>query len=260
MRNAGITDYLQRLRISVRIAVQEPDRLSRDLIFQLTTFCRVPRSKRMSEDERKRVVETEDLILAVKRGDVMAFEQLVRQYDKKVLAIALSYCKDAEAAKDIYQEVFIRVYKAIPSFRFQSQFSTWLYRITANVCLTHRARRREESKLRSLDEPFRQGTDGLSIGQTLQSDEQLEERTFQVEVSERVRKAMGSLSPQQRLVFSLRHYQGYKLKEIAALMDCAEGTVKKYLFTATEKMRELMKDVAAESSGRPMSLGKGFLQ
>jgi RNA polymerase sigma-70 factor, ECF subfamily len=214
----------------------------------------------MSEDERKRVVETEELILAVQRGDAMAFEQLVRQYDKKVLGIALSYCKDTEAAKDIYQEVFLRVYKAIPSFRFQSQFSTWLYRITANVCLTHRARRRVDSRMRSLDEPLKQGTNGLSIGQTLQSDEHLEEQTFQLELSEQVRKAMGSLSPRQRLVFSLRHYQGYKLKEIAALMNCAEGTVKKYLFSATEKMRELMKDVAAENSGRSMSLGKGFLQ
>jgi RNA polymerase sigma-70 factor, ECF subfamily len=214
----------------------------------------------MSEDERKRALETEELILAVQRGDAMAFEQLIRQYDKKVLAIALSYCKDAEAAKDIYQEVFLRVYKAIPTFRFQSQFSTWLYRVTANVCLTHRARRREDYKMRSLDEPLNQGADGRSIGETLASDDRLEERTFQVEVSERVRKAMGSLSPQQRLVFSLRHYQGYKLKEIASLMNCAEGTVKKYLFTATERMRELMKDVAAESGGCRVGLGKGLLQ
>ncbi len=70
-----------------------------------------------------------------------------------------------------------------------------------------------------------------------------DQQTLNSEIATHIEEAMNSLSPQQRLVFTLRHYQGYKLKEIAVMMNCAEGTVKKYLFNATQKMRQQLKDL-----------------
>ena len=76
--------------------------------------------------------DEKELIILAQKGDNAAFEQLVYLYDRKVLSLALKYIKDEDFAKDIYQEVFIRVYKGLKNFRFKSEFSTWLFRITTN--------------------------------------------------------------------------------------------------------------------------------
>ena len=81
-----------------------------------------------------------DLIVQAQKGDQSAFEELVYRYDRNVLSIALKYALNEDDAKDLYQEVFIRVYRGLKNFRFQSEFSTWLFRITTNVCLTSRGR------------------------------------------------------------------------------------------------------------------------
>ena len=189
----------------------------------------------MDLDERELIVEAQ-------RGDENAFEQLVYKYDKKVLSLAACYTNDAEEAKDVYQDVFIRVYRALPKFRFESRFSTWLYRIVVNVCLTHRARAAERDHA-SLDAAL-EGEDGKRIFDP--PDEAVtpsDRKALGGEISRHVRSAMIALSPQQRMVFSLRHYEGYKLREIAVMMNCAEGTVKKYLFTATERLRDRLRPV-----------------
>src|SRR6185503_13603681 len=95
--------------------------------------------------------EEHELILEAQRGNVIAFERLVQLYDRQVLSLALSLMRNEEDAKDIYQEVFIRVYRALPKFRMDSKFSTWLHRIVTNVCLTHRSRSKRY-EYTSLDE------------------------------------------------------------------------------------------------------------
>lgn len=184
-----------------------------------------------------------DLILRAQRGDVAAFEQLVFRYDKQVLNIAASYVSSAEDAKDVYQEVLLRVYRGLKKFQFRSEFSTWLYRITTNVCLTHRSRRKRHTHT-SLDQEM-ESDDGQphSLSDTLPHDAATDQRVMNTEISMHVEEAIAKLSPKQKMVFTLRHYQGYKLKEIAEMMDCTEGTVKKYLFTATQRMREQLKEV-----------------
>jgi RNA polymerase sigma-70 factor (ECF subfamily) len=84
-----------------------------------------------------------ELVRSAQQGDMNAFEELVYRHDKEVFAIAARYVNRAEDAKDIYQEVFLQVYRGLSKFRFQSEFSTWLYRITTNVCLTHQDRRKK---------------------------------------------------------------------------------------------------------------------
>ena len=172
-----------------------------------------------------------------------AFEQLVYRYDRQVLSMAENYARNGEDAKDIYQEVFIRVYRALPRFEFRSKFSTWLHRIVINTCLTHKGRQKDHL-MDSLDER-RAGMDGDSyaLSDVLASDMSTDTKARNSEISRHLQRALNELSPRQKMVFTLRHYHGLKLKEIASMMTCAEGTVKKYLFTATERMREQLKGV-----------------
>ena len=197
-------------------------------------------------DERKNsgymAASDTELILQTQRGNMDAFEQLVQRYDKRVLTIAAGYVNSSDDAKDIYQEVFLRVYKGLPKFQYKSEFSTWLFRITTNVCLSHRMRGRRHSHT-SLDQSVNDG-DGQShaLKDTLSDNTTSDQQIHNAEIILRVEQALKNLSPRQKMVFSLKHYEGYKLREIAEMMKCSEGTVKKYLFEATARLRMQLKD------------------
>ncbi len=157
--------------------------------------------------------------------------------------MAAAYVSSAEDAKDIYQEVFLRVYKALPKFQFRSEFSTWLHRITANVCLSHRSRRKRHVHV-SLDQELEaEDSQPPPLSHSLRSSEAADQPTLNAEIALHVEEALNTLSTKQKLVFTLKHYQGYKIKEIASMMDCKEGTVKKNLFTATQQLRKQLKDI-----------------
>ncbi len=187
--------------------------------------------------------EENNLIISAQKGDRASFERLIYSYDKNVLAIAYSYINNREDAKDIYQEVFIRVFRSIEKFQFKSEFSTWLYRITANVCLTYRAKRKKYSYA-SLDENI-EDEDGSekSFAETIAGDINADEEALSSDIQTNIEKGLEKLSPQQKLVFTLKHFQELKIKEIASIMNCTEGTVKNYLFMATQRMREHLKDL-----------------
>lgn len=197
----------------------------------------------MSEEEKSNMVPNDgELILKAKSGDMMAFEQLVFRYDKHVLSIAATYVNSSEDAKDIYQEVFLRVYRGLPKFEMRSEFSTWLYRITTNVCLTHRSRRKRHAHA-SLEGEADGDDESHGVSEALIGGSVSDQQAIDSEISVHVGEALERLSPKQKMVFTLRYYQGYKLREIAEMMECTEGTVKKYLFTATQKMRVQLKAV-----------------
>ena len=92
-----------------------------------------------------------ELIKNAQYGDMASFEKLIYSYDRNVLSLAYSYINDQDDAKDIYQEVFLRVFKGLKKFEFRSEFSTWLYRITVNVALTYKTKKNKYSYA-SLDE------------------------------------------------------------------------------------------------------------
>lgn len=184
-----------------------------------------------------------ELVGRAKLGDIAAFEQLVHKHDKQVLTIAARYVTSAEDAKDIYQEVFVRVYRGLKQFKMQSEFTTWLHRITVNVCLTHRAQRKKFMHV-SLDGDGPDGDEPGGTGVTLTSnDEQADQHSMSNELRRHVQDALDDLAPKQRLVFTLKHYEGYKLREIAEMMKCTEGTVKRYLFLATQHLRQRLRVV-----------------
>jgi RNA polymerase sigma-70 factor (ECF subfamily) len=212
------------------------------------TFSTDQRSNFMSDEQRNSESMTgseTELIMQAQRGNINAFEQLVRRHDKRVLTIAAGYVHSADDAKDIYQEVFLRVYKGLPKFQYKSEFSTWIYRITTNVCLSHRSRRNRNSHA-SLDQSIND-EDGqpYALKDTLSDTAATDQQTHDAEIAMRVEQALKTLSPRQRMVFTMKHYEGYKLKEIAEITKCNEGTVKKYLFEATARLRKQLKDFSS---------------
>ena len=182
-----------------------------------------------------------DLIQRAKLGDMGAFEELVFRYDKQVLTIAARYVQSSEDAKDIYQEVFLRVFRALPRFQMRSQFSTWLFRITTNVCLSHRTKRK-----RHIHASLNQESDeehGGTLADSISDESTTDERAEKSDTAFHVSKAVEGLSPRQKLVFTMKYYDGYKIREIAQMVGLNEGTVKRYLFSATRKVRHSLKDV-----------------
>jgi len=176
-----------------------------------------------------------DLIQLARTGNVDAFEQLMQRYDRKVFSLAASYVHSSDDAKDIFQEVFLRVYKSLPQFELRSEFSTWLYRIATNVCLSHRSRAKRHKHQSLTGEGDEE--DGVSHGVTPVSDDDVHSSAVEGELHANIRDALADLSPRQRLVFLLKHYEEFKVREIAVMTGLSEGAIKKYLFEATNKLR-----------------------
>lgn len=185
----------------------------------------------MNDEERAIIKEAQ-------RGNLLAFETLVKRYERQVLQLAFSLVNHPQDAEDIYQEVFVRVFRNLHKFQFRSEFSTWLYRVVVNYCLNYR-KRRDRTRSVSLEQDWNESESGWS--RTLPVDEKNpEQRVINYELSNKIDLALAQLSPRQKTVFVLRHYQGHKLSEIAEMMGCSLGTVKNYLFRATQKMQQLL--------------------
>jgi RNA polymerase sigma-70 factor (ECF subfamily) len=183
-----------------------------------------------------------DLIRAAQRGDAGAFEQLVRSYDHNVLRMAFNLLRSEEDARDIYQEVFLRVYRNLPKFRFDCSFHTWLYRIVANLCLDQLRKR----KVRK-EEPasFEVGTgevDRFQFVPEQRADVDPQRQLMSAEVNTRIQQVLGELTPRERVVFEMRHYQGMRLRAIGESLGVTEEAAKNCLFRATQKMRAALGD------------------
>ncbi len=120
-----------------------------------------------------------------------------------------------------------------------------MFRITTNACLSYKSRK-QNYRHTSLDQSVNNDEGGLqSMHETVAGENATDRQAHDTEISERVEQALLKLSPRQRMVFTLKHYEGYKLREIAEMMKCGEGTVKKYLFEAIAKLRVQLKDIAS---------------
>ena len=184
-----------------------------------------------------------DLINKAQDGDESAFNELVCRYDRNVLALTLKYVNDRDDAKDIYQEVFLRVFRGLKNFKFKSEFSTWLYRITVNVCLTFIKSGKKQSMIR-----INSDMENDDIDYIVGSDDKANspnELLSRNEFTDNVKEALEKLSPKQKMIFVMKHFEGYKIREIASMIDCGEGTVKKYLFEANHKLRDQLSELYA---------------
>jgi len=180
--------------------------------------------------------EEELLIRKAQRGNLQAFENLVHRYDAKIMRLIFNMVNDIEDTKDLYQEVFIKVFKSIKQFRFQSEFYTWLYRIAINACINFR-KRKTSHQHESLDDYLDENNSNWNIV-TVMENVNPEKHLINKELNDQIQQSIDKLSSQQRSVFVLKHYHGYKLSEIANILNCSEGTVKNYMFRAVQKLKK----------------------
>jgi RNA polymerase sigma-70 factor (ECF subfamily) len=175
------------------------------------------------------------LIRQAQQGSTSAFAQVVAMHDRRVLQLACQLLSSERDAEDVYQDIFLQVFRKLSSFRFESEFSTWLHRIVVNHCINFR-KKRERRRYQSLDAPH--GDEESEVLPQPEDPGQDPERALlNRELGERITAALDSLSGQQRAVFVLRHFHGHKVREIAEILSCAEGTVKNYLFRATQQLQ-----------------------
>jgi RNA polymerase sigma-70 factor, ECF subfamily len=181
------------------------------------------------------------LVAQAQTGDRGAFEELVRRFDRDVLRLALNLMKRPEDARDVYQEAFLKVYRNLHRFRFECSFYTWLYRIVTNVCLDHLRRRqaRPEDQAPELNTGHHEEgiTDFFERQREHRPTQDPERCLFGQEIKARIALAMERLSPRERIVFEMKHYQGLKLRAIGDALGTTEETVKNSLFRATRKLR-----------------------
>src|SRR3984957_4694199 len=177
-----------------------------------------------------------DLVHATKNGDVAAFEQLVKRYDRKLLRIAQSVTHNREDSQDAVQEAFLKAYQNLAAFREDSKFSTWLIRITVNQSLM-KLRKQRSTKEDSLDEDFQAGDDMLPLEVTdwAPNPEQL---YWASELRDILIKCLEELSPILRMVFVLRDVEGLTIDQTVEVMNVSETAVKARLWRARLQLRE----------------------
>lgn len=190
--------------------------------------------------KRRLSLNENQLIKSAQAGDVEAFSQLALKFERRIYTLALHYTRDPSDAEDLSQEVWLKAFKALSTFRGESSFYTWLRQIMVNTFLNHR--RAETLRFREV------GSNGFDDETTETGDElsfMLYARARKVEedyerkiLVEGVMQALGELTPQQRLIFLLKHREGMTYEEISKAFGCSTGTVKKSLFRAVAKLRE----------------------
>ena len=179
----------------------------------------------MREDEDRRATERR-LVRDAQNGDLVAFERLYRDNERKVFALCLRMSSDGALAEELTQEVFVRAWRKLGSFRGDSAFSSWLYPLTVNVALgERRSRRRRDARIFATDDP-------ASLEKAPGSPRP--EAGFDLE------KAMAALPPGARAIFVLHDVEGRTHDEIAAMLNLATGTSKAQLFRARRLLREAL--------------------
>jgi len=186
-----------------------------------------------------KLTEEHGLVRSAQAGDRLAFEELVRRYDREVLRLAVNLVHRGDEARDIYQESFLRVYRNLHRFRFECSFYTWLYRIVTNVALDHLRRRtsRREDQAPIPEEADGGTRDFFDRQPETSAAANPERRLLGMELGAHISAALERLSPRERIVFEMKHYQGLKLRAIGDLLGTSEETVKNSLFRATRKLR-----------------------
>jgi RNA polymerase sigma-70 factor (ECF subfamily) len=186
-----------------------------------------------------KAAEEQALVRKAQAGDRLAFEELVRRYDREVLRLALNLVRRPEDARDIYQEGFLRAYRNLHRFRFECSFYTWVYRIVTNVALDHLRRRatHREDQAPSFEDAEAGARDFFDRQPAPGAAANPERQLLGQELGLHIQEAMKRLSPRERMVFEMKHYHGLRLRAIGDLLGTSEETAKNSLFRATQKLR-----------------------
>ena len=184
-----------------------------------------------------------DLVRRCQEGDQQAFRVLVERYEGRVYNLACSILGDREIARDAAQTAFIRAYQALPGFRADSGFYTWLYRIAVNVCLNaaqKENRRRDSTSLDTLLDSGHFSTEHLWERRTPAGDFE------RLKLQETIQEVLNLISPDHRLVIVLKDIEGMSQEEISLTLNCSVGTVKSRLSRARAHLKDLLRPVYNE--------------
>ena len=183
-------------------------------------------------------IDDTSLIREAQQGNRAAFEVLVRHYDQSVLRLALHLTGSESDAQDVYQEAFLKAYKNLGSFRFECSFYTWIYRIVTNLCLDQLRRKKTRREDQSV--VVDQSGDEIDVLASVSDNRSFSNPGKELDrkvLGERIQAALNKLTPRERMVFELKHYQGLRLRTIGEMLNTTEETAKNTLFRATKKLR-----------------------
>ena len=161
-----------------------------------------------------------------KRGDKSAFEEIYEQFAKKVYNLALRYCRDAQAAEDIAQESFIRVYRHIDSYNEDYSFSAWMMKIVVNLCISHR---------KSQSKDMQKVINYQEVKRNVSNDP-----AARIEINDIIQHYLEQLDDISKMMTTLYYIQDFTYEEISEIMECPIGTVKSRLSRAKEKFHEMV--------------------
>ena len=176
-----------------------------------------------------------ELVQRAQNGDHNAFDKLVARHDKRVFQVIYGMVGNLQDTQDIYQETFIRAYTKISTFRFQSEFSTWVTRIAINQSINHRRQRRVKKWFTLHNDSSH--ADDYAFDLPIPEKEEPAQKLLNKEFLLQLQGCLKNLPTLQKAAFTMKHFQGYKIKEIAEILDCAEGTVKNAIFRAAKKLK-----------------------
>lgn len=175
----------------------------------------------------------QQLVVRVQKGDKRAFDLLVLKYQYKVHSIVARFIRDSDEVKDVVQEAFIKAYRALPNFRGDSQFYTWLYRIAVNTAknyLIARSRRPPSSDVELEDAEYYSGSEQLK------DQGSPENQLFRDELERVINQAIVELPEDLRTAVTLREYEGLSYEDIASVMNCPVGTIRSRIFRGRESI------------------------
>ena len=181
----------------------------------------------------------QQLVARVQKGDTRAFDLLVLKYQHKIFGLISRYVHDADEVQDVAQEAFIKAYRALPKFRGDSAFYTWLYRIAINTAknyLVSRSRRPPGSDVDVADAEYYEGGGALRDIQTPES------ALFGAELKAVVERAISDLPDDLRTAVTLREFDGLSYEDVAEIMDCPVGTVRSRIFRARESIDKQVRE------------------
>src|SRR5437870_13737374 len=184
------------------------------------------------------------LVKAAQAGDAKAFRALVERYQRRVVQLALAMTKDADEAMDIAQETFVRVHRYLPSFKGDSSFFTWTYRIAMNLCLDHQRRKGRVERIDATEGDEAEIEAAMDPPSAALAGPQ--RATLNAELKEKIEEALQGLSENHRSILLLREVEGLSYEELAKVLGIRKGTVMSRLFHARLKMQNKLREYLGE--------------
>jgi RNA polymerase sigma-70 factor (ECF subfamily) len=199
--------------------------------------------------------EDRKLVRAAQKGDPAAFRQLVEKYQRRVYQLAVGMLKDSDEAMDITQDTFVRVHRYLPSFKGDSSFFTWTYRIATNLCLDAQRKKGRSERVDLADGDEAEIEAAMDPPSAALAGPQ--RAALNAELKGKIEEALQSLSENHRSILLLRELEGLSYEELAKVLGIRKGTVMSRLFHARLKMQNKLREYLGEEAGKRSEPGEG---